>query len=206
MNSKNLFLEIENHLLNDNKPSTFLNQIQNKENFKNSPFNIFNQLNNKNQDNNIIPKNNTWTHTLNVVDLAAKYKYLSNNPKAFMWASFFDDIGKIRTNNPIHDKIGGEITRRLLRELSNDEILNENIISLVKHHSAPNFVLNRVSYSIIDLINTADIHDVALLSICNNLDYNSLEDDSVKKILLLSNKFLDIMSSKTCIQFEKIIL
>lgn len=206
MTSKNLFLEIESHLLNDNKPSLFLNQIKNKDDFKNSPFNIFNQFTNENQIDNILNKDNIWTHTLNVVDLASKYKYLSNNQKAFMWAALFHDIGKIRTLNPIHDKIGGEITRRILREVSNDEILNKNIISLVKHHSAPSFILNRISYSIIDLIDTADIHDIALLSLCNELDTLSLKDCSLEKVLLDSNKFLEVMSSKTCMYFEKLIL
>ncbi|WP_300260186.1 HD domain-containing protein [Clostridium sp.] len=202
MTNQNLFLEIEKHLLNDVKPSIFLNQIKKEESFKNSSFNIFNQLNKKNQ----IDKFNPWTHTLNVVDIASKYKDLSNNPKAFMWATLFHDIGKIKTLNPIHDRIGGEITRRLLIECSNDNSLNEKIISLVKHHSAPIFILNRVSYSIMDLINTADIHDVALLSLCNKLGNLSSKNNDLEKNLLASNKFLKIMSSKTCLPCKEIVI
>ncbi len=165
-------------------------------------FNIFNQLNKENQ----IHQSNPWTHTLNVVDLASKYKDLSNNPKAFMWATLFHDIGKIRTLNPIHDRVGGEITRRLLREYSDDTYLNEKIISLVKHHSAPIFIINRVSYSIIDLINTADIHDVALLSLCNRIGNLSSKNNDLEKNLLASNQFLKIMSSKTCLPLKKEII
>ena len=194
MTNQNLFLEIEKHLLEDVKPSIFLNKIKEEESFKNSSFNIFNQLNKENQ----IHQSNPWTHTLNVVDLASKYKDLSNNPKAFMWAALFHDIGKIRTLNPIHDRIGGEITRRFLRD--------EKIISLVKHHSAPIFIINRVSYSIIDLINTADIHDVALLSLCNRLGTLSSKNNDLEKNLLDSNKFLKIMSSKTCLPLKEIIV
>lgn len=202
MKNKDLFLEIQNHLLNDNKPSIFLNQLKNEDKFKTSPFNIFNQLIEENNPN--YP--NPWTHILNVVDIASKYKDLSNNPTAFMWASFFHDIGKVRTLNPIHDRIGGEITRRILREYSDDELLNEYIIALVKHHSAPLFVLNRISYSIIDLINTTDIHDVALLSICNKVGDLPEEENSINRILLDSNQFLKIMSSKTCMTFKEIII
>ena len=194
MTNQNLFLEIEKHLLEDVKPSIFLNKIKNEESFKNSSFNIFNQLNKENQ----IHQSNPWTHTLNVVDLASKYKDLSNNPKAFMWAALFHDIGKIR--------VGGEITRRLLREYSDDTYLNEKIISLVKHHSAPIFIINRVSYSIIDLINTADIHDVALLSLCNRLGNLSSKNNDLEKNLLASNQFLKIMSSKTCLPLKEIIV
>ncbi|MGG5463181.1 HD domain-containing protein [Clostridium sp. B9] len=202
MNKKELFLEIQNHLLNDNKPSRFLNQLKNEDRFKNSPFNIFNQLNEENKSN----YSNPWTHTLNVVDIASKYKHLSNNSTAFMWAAFFHDIGKVRTLNPIHDRIGGEITRRILRDCSEDEILNEYIIALVKHHSAPIFVLNRISYSIIDLINTTDIHDVALLSLCNKIGDFPSEENNIERILLDSNKFLQVMSSKTCVTFKDIII
>lgn len=202
MTNQNLFLEIEKHLLEDVKPSIFLNKIKNEESFKNSSFNIFNQLNKENQ----IHQSNPWTHTLNVVDLASKYKDLSNNPKAFMWAALFHDIGKIRTLNPIHDRVGGEITRRLLREYSDDTYLNEKIISLVKHHSAPIFIINRISYSIIDLINTADIHDVALLSLCNRLGNLSSKNNDLEKNLLASNQFLKIMSSKTCLPLKEIIV
>ena len=42
MTNKNLFLEIEKHLLEDAKPSIFLNKIKEKDSFKNSSFNIFN--------------------------------------------------------------------------------------------------------------------------------------------------------------------
>ena len=206
MNSKNLFLEIEHHLLKDDKPSLFLNQIRKETTFKDSPFNIFNQFTDENKDYITMDENNIWNHTLNVVDLASKYKYLANNQKAFMWAALFHDVGKIRTLNPIHDRIGGEITRRILREVSADEILNKNIVSLVKHHSAPTFILNRVSYSIIDLINTADIHDVALLSLCNKIATLSLKDYNLDKVILDSNKFLEVMSSKTSMCFEQIIL
>lgn len=202
MNNKNLFLEIEKHLLDDIKPSVFLNQIKNEEDFKNSSFNIFNQLNEENQ----IDQSNPWTHTLNVVDLASKYKDLSNNPKAFMWAALFHDIGKIRTLNPIHDRVGGEITRRILREYNDDSYLNEKIISLVKHHSAPVFIINRVSYSIIDLINTADIHDVALLSLCNKLGHVTNKRNTLDEHLIDSNKFLKIMSNKTSLPFKEIML
>lgn len=202
MNNQNLFLEIEKHLLEDNKPSIFLNQIKDEESFKNSSFNIFNQLNKENQ----IDQSNPWTHTLNVVDLASKYKDLSNDPKAFMWSAFFHDIGKARTLNPIHDRVGGEITRRILREYSEDDTLNENIIALVKHHSAPAFVLNRISYSIIDLINTTDIHDVALLSLCDKLGNMNSQKNNFESYLLDSNKFLQVMSSKTCVTFKEIII
>ena len=50
MNSKNLFLEIEHHLLKDDKPSLFLNQIRKETTFKDSPFNIFNQFTDENKD------------------------------------------------------------------------------------------------------------------------------------------------------------
>lgn len=202
MSNQNLFLEIEKHLLEDLKPSLFLDKIKEEESFKNSSFNIFNQLNKENQ----IDKSNPWTHTLNVIDIASKYKYLSSNPRIFMWAALFHDIGKTRTTNPIHDRIGGEITRRLFREYSEDTYLNEKVISLVKHHSAPKFILNRISYSIIDLIDSTDLHDVALLSLCNRLGNLNDENNDLDRNLLDINKFLKIMSSKTCLEIKEIIV
>lgn len=193
MTNLNLFLEIEKHLLQDENPSIFLEKIKNEESFKNSSFNIFLQLDKENQ----IAKSNPWTHTLNVVNLATKYKDLSSNPKAFMWATLFHEIGKIKTTNSIYPKISGEITRRILREHIKDESLLKEVVALVKHHRAPLFIVNRISYSIIDLIDTADIFDVALLSLCSNIEDENFKEEEFKKNLLNSNKFLKIMSKKT---------
>lgn len=202
MTNKNLFLEIEKHLLEDKNPSKFLEQIKNEESFKNSSFNIFNQINEENQ----IEKLNPWSHTLNVVDIATKFKALSSNPKAFMLAAFFHNIGKSKTLNSIHPKIGGEITRRILREYINDSYLTNEIISLVKHQNAPLFIVNRISYSIIDLIDTTNIFDVALLSFCISLGSEDFKKENYDKFLLNSNKFLSIMSKKTNLTSDKIVI
>lgn len=202
MTNLNLFLEIEKHLLQDENPSIFLKKIKNEESFKNSSFNIFLQLDKENQ----IAKSNPWTHTLNVVDLATKYKDLSSNPRAFMLATFFHEIGKTKTSSSIYPKISGEITRRILREHIKDESLLNEVVALVKHHRAPLFIVNRISYSIIDLINTADIFDVALLSLCSNIENENFKEEEFEKNLLNSNKFLKIMSKKTNLYSYEIVI
>ena len=76
MTNQNLFLEIEKHLLEDVKPSIFLNKIKEEESFKNSSFNIFNQLNKENQ----IHQSNPWTHTLNTKIYLITQKLLCGQP------------------------------------------------------------------------------------------------------------------------------
>lgn len=206
------FCELENHLLFDKKPSTFLKDILFNDYDNNSFNNLLKVLCDLKEirQNNINIDENVLTHTLYVVDEAAKYKHLANNKKAFMFAALLHDIGKIKanilnedTNINNYNIISSEMSRRILRDYIDDLTLRDNITSLIKHHTTHLSILNRSkSGEILNMIETADIHDVALLSLCDRLGEKNLSIEDKNVILDEINKFLDIMSSKTGTNYE----
>lgn len=213
--SEELFYELEHHLLFDEKPSIFL-----AETFLNSNNDtcydliqaIYN-LKGIKQNPKFHPEGDALTHTLYVIDEAAKYKDLANNKKAFMFAALLHDIGKSKTtiinsDNDIidthHNLVGGEMARRILRNYMNDIILRDGIVSLIKHHMTHFYVLNRIKTNeVLNMIESTDIHDVALLSLCDRLGKGNLSKENKEATLDDINKFLDIMSSKTGMTYEK---
>ncbi len=214
--SEELFYELEHHLLFDEKPSVFLKEIFLNSN-NNSCYDLIKSILDLNEiklNSKFSPQGNALTHTLSVIDEAAKYRHLANNKKAFMFAALLHDIGKSKTtivnsNNDMidthHNLIGGEMARRILRNYVNDMTLRNNIVSLIKHHMTHFYVLNRIKTNeVLNMIESTDIHDVALLSLCDRLGKGILSKESKKATLDDINRFLDIMSSKTGITYEKI--
>lgn len=212
--NKNIFSEIETHLLFDEKPSIFLNQLIEEDYLKDTCFNILLQLKEIPQNPISHPEGNVWNHTLNVIDEAAKYKFQSNDIKSFMWASLLHDIGKLKTTlikkdgeiiSINHELVGSEMARRLFRACDVIDSLRDSVVSLIKHHNTYLHVLNRTTSGYIhNMIETADIHDVALLSVCNNLGKGELESADKALMFLSANKFLDIMSERTYSSFNKL--
>lgn len=213
--SNKSFSELENHLLFDEKPSTFLKNVllDNDNNSFNSLLEVLYNLKEIKQ-NNINTNEDILTHTLYVIDEAAKYKHLANNKKAFMFAALLHDIGKIKTttlnnntntNTNNYNLISSEMSRRILRDYIYDLNLRDNITSLIKHHTTYCSILNRSkSGDILNMIENTDIHDVALLSLCDKLGEKNLSIEDKKTSLDEINKFLDIMSSKTGVTYENL--
>ena len=214
--SDELFYELEHHLLYDKKPSIYL-----METFLNSNndtcYNLINTLCNlkKVKKNSMLDnEEDALTHTLYVIDQAAKYKDLAHNKKAFMFAALLHDIGKTKTTvlnsddniiymYPHHDLVGGEMARRILRTHINNITLRDNIVSLIKYHMTHFSILNRIKTNeVLNMIENTDIHDVALLSLCDRLGEKNLSKEDKETILNDINKFLNIMSSKTGLHYD----
>ena len=213
--SEEFFNTLENHLLFDEKPSIFLKKILSNTDEYSYDDNLIKVLYDlkdiKHSQNN--SEIDVLTHTLYVVDEAAKYKDLANNKKAFMFAALLHDIGISKTAisnddnkiNEHHNLVGGEMARRLLRDYINDITLRDNIVSLIKHHMMHFYVLNRINTGeVLNMIRNTDIHDVALLSLCDKLGKEILSKESKESTLNDINRFLDIMSSKTGTPYKKI--
>ncbi|MDO4535987.1 MAG: HD domain-containing protein [Clostridium perfringens] len=217
--TEEFFYELENHLLFDEKPSLFLKEVL----FNNDDYSSYNNLikalydlKDIKQNPKFHPEGDALTHTLYAVDEAAKYRNLAHNKREFMLAALLHDIGKAKTtllddsNNIIddhHDLVSGEMARRILRNYISDITIRDNIVSLIKHHMTHFYVLNKIKTGmVLNMIETTDIHDVALLSLCDRLGKGNLSKDVKEATLNNINKFLAIMSSKTGITYEKIFI
>lgn len=205
--NRDIFLEIETHLLFDEKPSDYLNELIKEDFIEESCFKILKELKEIPQNSKSHTEGDVWKHTMCVVDEAAKYKFNSNNIKAFMWSSLLHDIGKIKTtlidkNGQItvsnHDRVGGEMALRLLRECNVSKNLRDDIVSLIKYHLTYSHVIRKTSNgTVLNLIETGDVFDTALLSLCDNLGTEELPTDIKNSILSDINYFLAIMSQRT---------
>lgn len=178
MNLKELYTEISNHLLNDEKPSDFINEISGNPLFLQAPFKMLNDLKKVEQSPIHHPEGNVWIHTMLVIDEAAKLKAKSKNAAVFMWAALLHDIGKASAtkvkNGKItaydHDKIGAKLAKEFLLNFVADDIFIEEVIQLVRYHMQLLFVVNNSPYSdILGMKRNTDINEVALLGLADRL-------------------------------------
>lgn len=99
------------------------------------------------------PEGDAWTHTLMVVDEAAKYRdELSEEWRLpFMWGMLLHDIGKPiasywdeekqKITSIDHDRIGEPIARQFMERLTNNQNLIDKVCAIVKVHMRPRLLL-----------------------------------------------------------------
>lgn len=188
MNNKELFIKINEILLQNLKPSEELERLITEGYLDKEPFNKIKKLNNIEQNPKYHPEGSVLKHVFLVVDLASKYKKYSNDEKVFMWAALLHDIGKLTTTrvrkNKItsynHDIEGEEIAMDILNELTDDDF-KQKVSKLVRWHMQPLFYdKNLPFFQPQDMINDVEYKEVALLSLCDRLGRGNLDEDRIK--------------------------
>jgi len=178
MNKQELFKEIEFHLMNDDKPSLYLNEISNTPLFREYPFQFIYSLKGVPQSPKYHPEGDAWEHTMLVINEASKVKKNSSDSKAFMWGALLHDIGKSKTTrirkgritSYDHDTVGAGLAKLFLEEFALDEALAETIVNLVRYHMHLLYVTKRLPYGDIDgLKKQTNINDIALLGWCDRM-------------------------------------
>lgn len=173
-----LFLTINLHLLQDEKPSDYMNQISDEALFMEYPFTMLLKLKATEQSPKHHPEGNVWNHTMLVTDMAAQVKEKSMNPKVFMWAALLHDIGKPdttkRRNGRItsydHDKLGAELAQRFLKEFSDDLEFIKAVSGLVRWHMQILFVINSLPFAdITKMKEQVSLDEIALLGFCDRM-------------------------------------
>lgn len=176
--SKKMFQDINLHLLNDEKPSEYLDIICKQTEFSVYPFSMLFELKNTEQSKVHHPEGSAWNHTILVVDEAAKRKSQSKNPSVFMWASLLHDIGKPSTTrirkgritSYDHDKVGEKLAVSFLSPFVEDTIFIQQVAALVRYHMHILYVVNNLPFSDMDgMLQHTDINEVALLGLCDRL-------------------------------------
>jgi len=89
-----------------------------------------------------------WTHTMMVLDEAAKLRHQAQNPYWFMLAALTHDFGKAlcteEKNGVIHaydhERVGLPLAERFLRRLTGENKLLHYVLNLVELHMKPNTV------------------------------------------------------------------
>ncbi len=186
----NLFAEIEKHLLNDDNPSAYLNEIYSNPSFKQYPFIMLHKLKQTKQSPKHHPEGNVWNHTLLVVDEAAKIKGKSKSPKVFMWAALLHDIGKASTTKNKrgkitayeHDIVGAKLARKFFLQFTLDEEFIDGVCGLIQYHMQILFVQNNLPFADIEgMKRDTDYREVGLLGLCDRLGRLSSNSEAEKK-------------------------
>lgn len=201
------FDNINKHLMQDNKPSQYFKALIKDDMFpKEVPYQWMLKLIEIEQNPKFHPEGNVWEHTMQVVDYAAEYKYLSSNQQAFMWMSFLHDIGKGSTtrvrNGKItsydHDLEGSKLARKFLSSLNAEQELVDRVSRLVRWHMQPLFVSKKLPFAKIkEMLTDISCTEIGLFSLCDRMGRSMTSKEAKEKELKCIISFLNICQDYT---------
>ena len=92
------------------------------------------------------PEGDAWTHTMRVVDEAAKLRDKAKNPLGLMLAALLHDVGKavaMQEKDGVihaygHETAGVPLAQKFLKRLTREKTLGRYVISMVELHMKPN--------------------------------------------------------------------
>ncbi len=189
----NYFDEFTKHLMEDEKPSIYFDKLVENNNYpKEYPYDVVLKLKDIEQNPKYHPEGDVWTHTMMVVDEAAKRKSKSKNPKGFMWAALLHDVGKLTTTKERkgritsydHDKVGARVVEECLNYLNlrEDEEFCNYVITLVRLHMQILFVVKDNGFAEYErIMESGCIEDIGLLGICDRLGRGSMSKEDTRR-------------------------
>jgi len=204
MKDKELFLDIEQHLLNDDKPSVYLRESLKAHNIDKYPFSMIKELEEVDQNPKFHPEGNVFIHTMMVIDEGAKVRERSLNKREFMWALLLHDIGKKPTTkirkgkltSYNHDIAGADMTRAFLTYFGEEESFINEVTALVRWHMQSLFVTKNLKYQNVDaMLEEVAINDIVLVSLSDRLGRGKLKVDEIKETKAQINIFKEKISA-----------
>ncbi|WP_297633598.1 HDIG domain-containing metalloprotein [uncultured Clostridium sp.] len=201
---KDLFKDINTHLLEDTKPSIYLKSILND--LKNTPLKILTKLEKIEQSPVHHPEGNVLNHTLLVVDSAALVRESAIDKEVLMWSALLHDIGKIRAtrlkNGRIvaynHDTYGKEEAEKILNSTKFfNETTKQNIIHFVSFHMHSLYISKRLPFgNLSKLMDTVDLNQIILLFFSDRLGRGDFSKEAILDVFSEIDLILDTISEK----------
>lgn len=194
MIDKEIFFNIEKHLINDNKPSSYLEEALEAHILDKYPFSMIKELQDVDQSAKFHPEGNVFIHTMMVIDEGAKIRERSKNKRSFMWALLLHDIGKKpttkirkgRLTSYDHDIVGADMTRDFLTYFHEEESFIAEVTALVRWHMQSLFVTKNLKYQNISaMLEDVSVNEIVLVSLSDrlgrgNLDYNEVSNTKIE--------------------------
>ncbi|MCB8815171.1 HD domain-containing protein [Desulfosporosinus shakirovi] len=202
------YIEIDEHLMNDRKPSSYLIELSKTGLFEvEYPYTLLGELMKVPQSPKHHPEGSVWNHTLLVLDNAGERKHLSQNPKELMWSALLHDLGKApatkimkgRITSYDHDKLGERLSFKFLKELTDDQKFINQVSKMVRWHMQILFVTKGLPFADIRrMASEVSIDEVALLGLCDRLgrgdmtiDKKLIEEKSIINFLEKCKEYLN---------------
>ncbi len=190
MKELDLFQIVEGHLLEDARPSVYLESAAERNEFENHPFSMLLKLKGSPQPPKYHPEGDAWNHTMMVVDEAAQRKAQSGDARTLMWAALLHDLGKPGTtkikNGKIisygHDALGAKLAREFLLFFGCDETFIDGVVTLVQWHMQILYFENKLPFfKEQELRQKADMQEVGLLSLCDRIGRKDSDEQQEQK-------------------------
>ncbi|WP_238948043.1 HDIG domain-containing metalloprotein [Clostridium sp. YIM B02569] len=190
MNEKEIFLNIEERLISDDKPSMYLENALKNHNLDNYPFSMISDLRDVDQNPKFHPEGNVFVHTMMVIDQGAVNRERSRDKRVFMWALLLHDIGKKpttklrkgRLTSYNHDSVGAEMAREFLTYFNMEENFIDEVRGLVRWHMQSLFVTKDMKFQNIgDMLRDVDINEIFLVSLSDRLGRGNLDHIEINK-------------------------
>ena len=204
MSDKEIFLDIEKHLLNDDKPSVYLNELLKEGALDKYPFSMIKDLQDVEQNPKFHPEGNVFVHTIMVVDEGAKNREKSNNRRAFMWALLLHDIGKKpttkirkgRLTSYDHDIVGADMTRAFLTHFNEEEGFIAEVTAIVRWHMQSLFVTKNLKFqNVSNMLEDVKIDEIVLVSLSDRLGRGNLDENEIKNTRIEMSRFKEKISN-----------
>ena len=141
--------ELEKALLKAEKPSIFFEELRKMRQLSDW-FPELEALIGLKQNPRFHPEGDTWTHTMQVLDEAAKLRGDTKNPLWFMLSALCHDMGKALTTEEIggvlhayrHEKLGLPLVKAFLGRMTRETKLTQYVLNMTQLHMKPNMLVN----------------------------------------------------------------
>lgn len=204
MTDKETFFKIEKHLLNDDKPSIYLDELLKCGELDKYPLSMIKDLQGVDQNPKFHPEGNVFIHTMMVVDEGAKNREKSNDKRAFMWALLLHDVGKKpttkmrkgRLTSYNHESVGADMTREFLTYFNEEESFISKVTALVRWHMQSLFVTKNMKFqNIRNMLEDVDINEIVLVSLSDRLGRGNLDSTEISNTQIEINNFEEKISN-----------
>lgn len=228
LSGERIMLEMEKVLLKSDKPSVFFEQMK-RMNQLDFWFPELKALIGLPQNQEHHREGDTWTHTMMVLDEAAKKRGIVRYPLGFMMSALCHDFGKAvctaKINGAIHsyrhETEGLPLVQQFLARITTETKLVKYVLNMTELHMTPNIMAGSRSKlkSTNKLFDSAvEPFDLIQLSICDSLGKIPQRNDSEEFLMQRYRKFQEIMAKpyvmgrdlieaglKPCEQFSEIL-
>lgn len=197
--------ELKSALLYSEKPSEFFDKLRDSGTLENKLPELY-ALVGVPQNSNYHKEGDAYTHTMMVIDEAAKRRDDAKNRLGFMLSALCHDFGKAvsttvsedgTVHSYCHETEGMPIVKGFMERFTDDSELTDYVLNMTKLHMEPNIMANarskiKKTNRLFD--SSAEPYDLILLSICDGFGKIPQNIGSEEFLMQRYYAFLEIMS------------